>query len=93
MDFLLWVLVAFGMTEIITLSKIFKPVREFTEEKIPFLGDMLACSMCTSFWVGGFLSLTYLSPTNNIFFDACLATACVWLLHCYTYYTALRYGV
>ena len=93
MNFLFWVLIAFGITEIITLSKIFKSTRERAKQKYPFLGDMLACSMCTSFWVGAFLSLVYFSPTNNIFFDACLATACVWLLHCYTFYTAIRYGV
>ena len=66
MDFLYWVLASFGITTIVSVSKIFKPVRDFAETKSKFLGELLACSMCTGFWVGVFLSLAYYSPTGNI---------------------------
>ena len=93
MDFLYWVLASFGITTIISVSKIFKPVREFIGAKSKFLGELLACSMCTGFWVGVFLSLAYYSPTGNIFFDACVACACCWLLYCATWFLTLRFGV
>ena len=93
MDFLYWVLASFGITTIISVSKIFKPVREFIGTKSKFLGELLACSMCTGFWVGVFLSLAYYSPTGSIFFDACVSSACCWLLYCATWFTTLRFGV
>jgi len=43
--------------------------------------------------VGVFLSLAYYSPTGNIFFDACVASACCWLLYCATWFLTLRFGV
>ena len=93
MNFIYWSLVAFGITTIVSISKIFKPARTFIGTKSPFMGDLLACSMCTGFWVGGFLSVTYFSPTGNIFFDACLSSASCWLLYCLTWFTTLRFGV
>ena len=93
MEFLLWILVSFGITTILSISKIFKPVREYVKNKSAFWGDMLACSMCTGFWVGAFLCITYFSPTGNILFDACLSSASCWLLYCLTWFTTLRFGV
>lgn len=93
MDFIYWILVSFGITTIISTSKIFKPVRKFIGDRSRFLGELLSCSMCTGFWVGVFLSLTYYSPTGNIFFDACVSSACCWLLYCATWFLTLRFGV
>ena len=93
MDLIYWILVSFGLTTIVSISKIFKPVRAWVGARSSFLGELLACSMCTGFWAGVFLSLTYFSPTGNILFDACLSCASCWLLYCLTWYTTLRFGV
>jgi hypothetical protein len=93
MHFIYWILVSFGITTIVAISKIFEPLRRFIARKNTFLGNLLPCTMCLGFWTGIFLSLTYFSPTGNIFFDACLSSACCWLLYCFTWFTTLRFGV
>ena len=93
MDLLCWILVSFGITTILSISKIFRPVREYVGNKSTFLGEMLACSMCMGFWVGAFLCIAYFSPTGNILFDACLSSATCWLLYGLTWFTTLRFGV
>ena len=92
MNILCWILVSFGLTTIISISKIASPMRNYVRSKNAFLGDMLACSMCTGFWVGAFLCITYFSPTGNIFFDACLSSATCWILYCLSWFTTLRFG-
>jgi len=93
MNLAVWSLVAFGITTIISISKIFKPVREWVSERNQFISDMIACSMCLGFWVGILLSLTLYSPTGNFFFDACLSSAVCWILYCITWFFALRYNI
>jgi hypothetical protein len=92
MSLLSWVFVCFGITTIITLSKLFEPLRQRVKERSNFFGEMIVCNLCMSFWVGFIVSLCYYSPTNNMFFDACLASGSCWLLYCITWFTALRYG-
>ncbi len=93
MNLLCWMLVSFGMTTIITLSKLFEPIRVRIKEKNNFFGEMVNCNLCMGFWVGLILSSTYYSPTGNMFFDACLSSAACWFLYCITWFMALRYGV
>ncbi len=79
MEFLLlWMLIAYGMSNILVYGSIFNGVRnkinllasnEFTPLQgfWVFVNDLLACMMCTSTWVGFFLGLFVFSPTYYSF--------------------------
>lgn len=41
-----------GATIVVTKSYIFKPVREFMSKKSDYLGELFACPMCMSLWIG-----------------------------------------
>jgi hypothetical protein len=60
-DLLLFILVCFGLTQIVCYGKIFDQVRP-TEGK---LGELFSCSMCTGFWVGFIISA--LEPLFGLF--------------------------
>jgi uncharacterized membrane protein len=68
---LLWfVIVAYGLTQILVYGKIFNKVRPTTG----WFGELFSCTMCTGFWVG--VILWYLSSyTELINFDGSLITA------------------
>ena len=51
MELLVFVLSSYGLTQIVVYGKIFDKVRPTQG----LLGKLLACSMCTGFWVGLFL--------------------------------------
>jgi hypothetical protein len=91
----LWVMIAYGITNILVNGDIFLPVRAKIRMRAQsgkvydFLDQMLKCMMCCSFWVGLFLALTW-SPTGNLLFmsgllswlfDGFFASACVWIIH------------
>jgi len=63
MEFLLIILVSYGISNIIVFGSLFEGLRETAETYSPnFFGKLLDCMMCTPFWVGFFLSLgSYLS--------------------------------
>ena len=48
MEFLYFVLAAYGLTQILVYGNIFNKVRP-TEG---WFGELLSCPMCTGFWVG-----------------------------------------
>lgn len=55
-------LVVASVTLVISRSKLFAPLREWLEQDRPrtvrgFLGHLVACTFCTSFWVAGVLIL------------------------------------
>lgn len=101
MEILIWILIAYGMSNIIVYGSIFQTQREYLRalgntEGVPFGGvfrffsDLVSCMMCTSTWVGFFLSLTFFSPTcqltninhwYSIFLDGTLASGCVWMIN------------
>lgn len=96
-----WVFMAYGMSQIIVYGSIFEPIRKGihkwgNEEKAPlksfgkFLSDLIKCMMCTSTWVGFFMSAVLFSPTyycfttnifGSIFFDGMLASGSVWAIN------------
>ena len=98
MNILIWLLIAYGMSNILVYGSIFNGLRDFFKkwggnQYAPFNGigqfisDLLGCMMCTSTWVGFFLSLAFMSPSNTIigtspitswFFDGLLASGFVW---------------
>ena len=61
MEFLLFILASFGLTQILCYGKIFDSWRP-REGK---LGELFSCSMCMGFWVGCFLGL--IDPYVHIF--------------------------
>ena len=89
MELIIWILAAYGMSQIIVFGSIFEKPRAWITRNSKFLGDLLECMMCTSTWVGFFFSLVFYSPTlsmvtipyTNIFFDGMLASGAVWAIN------------
>lgn len=61
----------YGISAIVTLGKIFEPIRDIAEKHSPnFWKHLTACMQCLPFWVGIFISLVMDSPItikNEIF--------------------------
>ena len=82
MELIIWILAAYGMTQILVYGSIFDTPRDWIKTNSTFFGDLISCVMCTSTWVGFFFSLTFFSPTielvfipySNLFFDGILAS-------------------
>lgn len=74
---ILWILVCFGITNGIVISKMTKPFREWTSKKT----TLFQCPLCLGFWVGLFLNLTWHSPTNFFLWDMFLGSATSWLIY------------
>ena len=77
-EFLVWVLVAYGVTNIVVFGKIFESTRFFfttwgNEPKLKFhniakfISELISCPMCFGFWVGVFLNIFFYSPIANIY--------------------------
>ena len=89
MEILIWILAAYGMSQILVFGAIFDKPRNWITRHSTFFGDLLSCMMCTSTWVGFFFSLTFFSPTltmvkieyTNVFFDGMLASGAVWSIN------------
>lgn len=99
---LIFMVVAYGMTTILVYGSIFNGLRSFihkeaTEEGwvifrpiFNFLSGLISCVLCTSAWVGFFLSLVFYSPIHtfigqneyySIFFDGMLSAGSVWAIN------------
>jgi hypothetical protein len=98
MNLLIWAVVAYGMTNILVYGSIFNGFRQSIHSwgNNPltlfnflgkFLSGLISCVLCTSTWVGFFLSLAYFSPNVDIiglnkilsvFFDGMLSAGFVW---------------
>ena len=58
MELLLFILVSYGISNIIVFGSIFDGFRELMDDISPnFFGKLFSCMMCTPWWVGFFLSL------------------------------------
>ncbi len=96
MRIILFILLAYGITNIVVFGSIFVNWRNFWYQKSPkIFGKLFTCPMCLSFWVGGILS--YIVSNNGLctpfleygitnlplvwFFDACFTSGCVWIIH------------
>ena len=86
-ELIIWILAAYGMSQILVFGSIFDQPRDWITKHSKFFGDLLGCMMCTSTWVGFFFSLSFYSqsmvflPYTNIFFDGILASGSVWALN------------
>ena len=76
MSILIWILMAYGMSNVLVYGSIFNTPRELIKEAgkddyMPFQGvfkfisDLISCMMCTSTWVGFFFAWTIYSPTHE----------------------------
>lgn len=93
MALLLFILVAYGASNIMVYGSIFANFRAMVgvdSDEPSFFGKLFGCMMCLPFWWGVLLSIFMYSPTGaleldipylNIFFDGCLASGSVWLIH------------
>jgi hypothetical protein len=92
---------AYGMTTILVYGSIFNGLRESihnwgNNEHAPFdylgkfISQLIQCMLCTSVWVGFFLSLTMFSPVTtfiglneyfSVFFDGMFSAGSVWAIN------------
>ena len=86
----LWMLMAYGMTSILVWGSIFETMRVKIKQHSKFFGDLINCTLCTSTWVGFFMSLvlgslssTYFETYGiiNFFFDAMFTAGSVWAIN------------
>lgn len=97
MNTLLFILISYGLSNIVVYGSIFNGLREGLNNLSPnFWGKLVSCMMCFPTWAGFFLSLTFFSPSlhyglndflifpkeiTSVFFDGMLASGTTWLLH------------
>ena len=96
MILILFILVCYGISNIIVYGTIFNGFREWCMNVSPkFLGKITTCMICAPTWVGFIISaLSYifgwtLSPFAItgawwpvvIFLDGCLSSSTTWLIH------------
>ena len=97
----IFMLVAYGMTTIMVYGSIFNGLRQSIHNwgnsdymafngLGRFISELIKCMLCTSTWVGFFLSLTFFSPIHNfiglneyvsIFFDGMFSAGSVWAIN------------
>jgi hypothetical protein len=76
MTLLYFILICYGLTQILVYGSIFNNIRP----KKGFFGDLLKCPMCTGFWVGAFVFLV--SPCTELItfeYSAINMLLCGWL--------------
>lgn len=96
-----WALAAYGMSTIIVYGSIFESIRtkihlwgdnEYspTQSIGKFISGLISCMLCTSTWVGFFMSIIFgglstkifdMDPTLSIFFDGMLTAGAVWAIN------------
>ena len=98
----IFMLVAYGMTTIMVYGSIFNGLRNgihklgsddgfvLIKPIFKFISELIQCMLCTSTWVGFFLSLVFFSPIHNfiglneyvsVFFDGMLSAGSVWAIN------------
>lgn len=74
---ILWMIMVYGLSNILVYGSIFNGPRNFINEQsekldsyftdfFVFLRDMLSCMMCTPTWVGFFMGIFLFSPVHEI---------------------------
>ena len=96
MKILIFLILSYGITNIIVFGSIFEFLRKYLNVTSPlFLGKLILCPLCLSMWVGMFLSVVFnimscetpmvIFGVKNIpiiiFFDGCFVSGGVWLIH------------
>lgn len=65
---ILLVLIGLGITNLIVNASILEQPRQFLIQRIPILGQLVSCLLCTGFWVGILLGL--LNAVSPIYLGA-----------------------
>lgn len=87
---LFWMIAAYGMTSILVWGSIFESTRQWIKNHSKFFGDLISCTLCTSTWVGFFMSLVFGGLVNRymecpwlvcLFFDGMFTAGSVWALN------------
>ena len=87
---LFWILAAYGMTSILVWGSIFESTRTFIKKHSKFFGALIGCTLCTSTWVGFFMSFVLGGLSNHylqsnwlaqLFFDGMFSAGSVWALN------------
>lgn len=66
MEILYYVLMTYGLTNILVYGKIFDVPRNWIIKQIPFLKGLLTCMMCLGTWVGMLSSFFFWSPVMSL---------------------------
>lgn len=87
---ILWAFMGYGMSTILVYGSIFEKQRNWIKNNSKFFGDLISCMMCTSTWVGFFLSLCLGGLSTeiigihwipSIFFDGMFTCGAVWAIN------------
>jgi hypothetical protein len=86
---IIWVVMAYGMSTIITGGEIFKKPRQWINSKSEFWGEFVYCMLCVPTWVGFFFSFVLGGLTNEyfntgiftFFFDGMFTAGAVWAIN------------
>lgn len=89
MELLIGILLAYGITNIVTQSSLFYPLRKWFECNIHenkiymFLYKLITCPMCFGFWAGALTGI-FLGPFPwwNIIFNGAMYSGTTWLVFC-----------
>lgn len=87
MDFLIYILIGWGITDILVNGSILDGIRNFCLVKLPFLGKLFTCIQCSGFWIGillGILSILNVlgtplwdfTPVARVFASGFLISGC-----------------
>ena len=52
LNFILFLLIGVGITNIVVNASILEPFRDFITKKSTLFGKLISCMLCTGFWVG-----------------------------------------
>jgi hypothetical protein len=89
-ELILWAFMGYGMSTIIVYGSIFENQRIWIKSKSTFFGDLIGCMLCTSTWVGFFMSIILGSLSERIlqvnwffgiFFDGMFTAGIVWAIN------------
>ena len=89
-ELILWIFMAYGMTSILVWGSIFETSRQWIIKNSKFFGDLISCTLCTSTWVGFFMSIVLGGLVNHhfsipwylgMFFDGMFTAGSVWAIN------------
>lgn len=87
---ILWAFMGYGMSTILVYGSIFEKQRAWIKKNSKFFGELIGCMMCTSTWVGFFMSIVLGSLSSQfldvnwfigMFFDGMFTCGIVWAIN------------
>ena len=99
MDLLQHIMITFGITAILTKGSIFEGLRRTWYENLakfrPWksLHTFFHCPLCVGFWASiSVSSIRGYTVTDNLFFDACLASGTCWFIMMVEFFLTKKTG-